>query len=286
MKNNKVITLIFVWAFLALSSFTISALTPENKRFSGDDTFSAELRPFDFSDKYYGANGIEPALIFNRRNGQDKLSVFDTINDEKYRQIRVTATSPAYNYDGSILFWNLYGELFEESFSNTREGKHALEIANYYPIFAFPSASVKNTNRQAHLIDAPPEYFEKNPLGLGVVVLVEYTQKAFISDDYFLNELAEKNGLSLDGTPIIRSKKELEILTRQKLVTQRVKGFNDKSVPPYAIAPVIKNPLGGAIAPDAFLMTVLEKNGKPLDAENFFVESFECLQMTGRFCKR
>lgn len=284
MKNYTIIKLIFVCALVFISTFTASASTLSNNVLD-DGTFSLELRPFDFADKFYGTNGIEPALIFNRRNGEDKFSVFGTINDEIHRGVRITGTSPAYNYDGSILFWTLNGELFDNGFSNNSAGKDALTAANYFPVFTFPSATVKNKNRQAYMIDASADYFAKNPLGLGVVVLVEYTQKAFLYDEMILTDLAERNGLSLDGTPIIRTKKELDILTRLNFVTQTIKGVDDKSVPSYAIAPVIKNPAGGAIAPDAYLMTVLQKNGKPLESESFFLEHFDCLKKTGEFCK-
>lgn len=58
-------------------------------------------------------------------------------------------------------------------------------------------------------------YFSNNPLGLWVHVFVSYTDKAFNTPEgrEALAELADRNGLALDGTPIIATLSELEDLT-------------------------------------------------------------------------
>ena len=49
-----------------------------------------ELRPFDFSDKYYQVNGVIPSMLIGRKNGADKESVFDFANDRRYSNVRIT----------------------------------------------------------------------------------------------------------------------------------------------------------------------------------------------------
>ncbi|MGI9055258.1 MAG: hypothetical protein ACR2F2_05590 [Pyrinomonadaceae bacterium] len=70
-----------------------------------------------------------------------------------------------------------------------------------------------------------------------------------------------------------------------ELVKQTIRGTNDKSRPPFAIAKILDNLPKGAITPDAFLLYVTQPNtNKPLPAEEFFVTNFECLQRENDFC--
>jgi hypothetical protein len=280
MKNKNLFKILCICTLIMISSITAFA-----QKVSFDDSVLPENRPFDFRDKYYDENGVEPSLIFLRCDGTDKFSVLDTINDGIHRGVRMIGTMPAYNFDGKMLYWNQYGELFDLSFKNDTTGKDANLIANSFPIYIFPSTTVRNSNRQAHLIAAYEGYFQKNTLGLGVEVIVIYTDIPNIDNEPMLAKLAETNGISLDGTPIIRTTQELEDLTRRGIVTQRIKGSGDISVPSYAIGPVIYDPRMGGISPDSYLMMVLQKNGKPLDAEAYFVDNFDCLQKTGSFCR-
>jgi hypothetical protein len=242
--------------------------------------FSEELRPFDFSDKYYYENGIEPLLLVNRRDGMDKQSVFDTIEDPRFRDVRILSVYPAYNQDGKIVYWNLYGEFFKEGFLNDPTGERAVAVAHMFPLYVFPSASAQGELRQAHLIDMRDSYFEKNPLGLSAQVVVEFTDRINTEDGRLeMAALAARNGVSTDGTPIIKTALEIEDLTQKNYVTQKLKGIYGPAQPSYAVAKVMRDPQRGAIAPDAFLM-----NDLGLAAEKSFVEQFECLQMQGRWC--
>jgi hypothetical protein len=124
-----------------------------------------------------------------------------------------------------------------------------------------------------------------NPLGLHVVVTVNYTPKAF-TKEYLptIGEMAKKNGLSLDGTPIIRNSWEISSLASNELITLKVAGFQDQ---PYsrrfAIGPVILDPRKGVIAFDAFLL-MAGWDGNPIPAEAEFVRQFRCLQKSGDWC--
>lgn len=245
----------------------------------GADSLAEEVRPFDFSSRYYYDNGIEPSLIANRRNGSDGLSVLDTTDDQRFRGVRITGVFPAYNQNGAPIYWNLYGELYKHSFRSDSTGDNALTAAEYYPMYIFPSDFVRNRQRQASVIDLKENYFEKNPLGVSVQVEVKFTVRTNTDDGQKeLAILAEKNGLSLDGTPIIKTVEEIQRLTQQGLVTQIIKGLDNPSVTSYVIGKVIERPEAGAIAPDAFLIPVQRPDGERFHADALFVEQFNCLK--------
>lgn len=275
--NILIKNLILISIFAAFGCMTTAAQSSAGFALAEPAIADSE-RPFDFTDKFYYLNGVEPNLISNRVTGMDKFSVIDKTENENRRNVRIRATMPAYNYDGSILYWNLYGELFEKSFVQNEIGREALATANRFPIFVFPSTTEKEVNRQAALIEVREGYFEKNPLGLGVVVEVEYTLQAASDDSGILKEMANRNGVSLDGTPIIKTIDELNLLTAMQLVTQKIKGLDNPDEPSYVIAKVIANPEKSAIAPDAFLIYTAYTGGKPLEAEEVFIKNFDYLK--------
>ncbi len=280
MKRNYVYAFNFalVWAILLIGFVSVYS----QKSVDDFGGFSQELRPFDFSNKYYGENGVEPSLIVNRRDGMDEHSVIDVISDPRFRNVRIRSVFPAYDRNGKILYWNLYGELFKDAFLDDIDGQAANRMAEFYPLYIFPSVNEKIEFRQAHLIDLRDGYFEKNLLGLSVQVLIEFTDRIYTADgQQEMALLAKRNGFSGDGTPIIKTVAEIEELTRKNLITQKIKGLDDPAEAPYAIAKVIENPQRGAIAPDAFLL-----NNIGIRADQTFIEQFECLQAEGRWCER
>jgi hypothetical protein len=135
------------------------------------------------------------------------------------------------------------------------------------------------------MIDMRNGYFSNNPLGLWVIVFVNYTDAAFDTEEgrETLADLVERNGLDRDGTPIIKSRSELDDLARKGFVTQRRRPVDGSRGPRWSICPVIEDPTDGAIALDAFLVTVLQENGEPLPAEEDFVTNFESLRLTGEW---
>ncbi len=282
-KTNSIITnLILISIFAAFGCITAMAqlstkLSPVIPIIS---IIEKEKRPFDFSDKFYSINGVEPSMIFNRRTGADNLSVFSKIDDEAHRTIRITATMPAYNANGEILYWNLYGELFPKSFTGDAAGRQAMKIADRFPIYVFPSATQRGINRQSNIIETRNGYFQENPLGLGVLIEVRFISRINTADELILKEMANRNGVSLDGTPIIKTVEEINLLIRNGLATQSTKSLEAQTrEPSYAIAKVIENPNEGAITTDAFLIYVKQPDGAPLKSESFFINKFVCLQM-------
>src|SRR5262249_53829254 len=144
-----------------------------------------------------------------------------------------------------------------------------------------PSKDKETDFRQAHIINLRDSYFEKNLLGVSVQVTVEFTERVNTPKGREeMDALAKRNGLSLDGTPIIKTVFEIEDLTRKNLITQKINGLDSAAVPSYTIGKVIQDPQGGAIAPDAFLV-----NNLGLKEGSLFDRQFECLRLGGRWCR-
>jgi hypothetical protein len=248
-----------------------------------ETTAIQERRPFDFSAKYYESNGLLSGLMTDRRNGGDGRSVIDFSRDPDHRDVRITETLPAYGPQGEVLYFNIYGEFYKHAFLEDGAGDEAYRAAENYPIYIFPSTTVRYSDRQSALVEIDDSYAGKNPLGLGVAVLVEYTPAIDSKEGREMMEyLAKQNGISLDGTPIIKTSKQIAELTRGGFVRQVFRG--DTGGTPYIVGRVILDPSRGAIAPDAYLNFVKDQSGKPLAGEVGFVENFDCLQMAGTFC--
>ncbi len=275
---NRVITVVFTIILIATASFAQRALTNE--------TFRPEIRPFDLNDKYYGTNGLDASLFKNRKNGFDGESVFDFSPERQFNNVRITATMPAYDDKGHMLFWNHHADVFSYGFTPDRAGQYANSVAEKNPIYIFPSVTHPGSERQAALITLDTDNGNENPLGVRAVVLVEYVARARSTEhEALLKRFADTNGISLDGTPIIRTKAQLDELIRKGLVRLTVRGDIDGSKLSYSISRVMEFPTGGSITDDAFLIYVKQDNGLPLDSEAIFVETFECVKRFASECK-
>lgn len=275
------------FAALMIIGIFLSGSLAAQKTFDSSDLRAN--RPFDFTDFYYFQNGINPNFIVNRRSGNDGLSIFDVPPTSINNNVRVKITIPAYDHSGNPVFWYLLGEILQNGFTSDNLGANARVIADKYKIYVFPSRTGNplqlGNNRQADLVDLRNGYFSNDPLGLWQIVFVNYTAAANTpAGQKRLRQLAEKNGLSLDGTPIIRAIGEIDDLTRQNLVTQQVRKVDGSEGPTWSLCPVIKDPRNGAIAADAFLANVRRGDGLPLGAEQNFLDQFNCLKNTGDYC--
>ncbi len=273
MKKNPV-SVAVVFSFFAVLIFSVA---------THGQIFAEEVRPFDFTDEYYKYHGIVADSLIDRKTGGDGQSVVDTPSDQSLSNIRIIATLPAYTAEGSTIFWNYYGGASNRSFTRDRAGQRAIELAYANPMYVFPSTTVKNSDRQAAMIRMSDSYFEKNELGMAAVFIVEYTSRQMThTDRAALTLLGNRNGLSRDGTPIIRTVRELDGLYAADLITIRQAGTDGSDRTPFAVAKVLDDTDRGSIAPDAFLIYVKKVGGKPLDAEAHMFEMFECLQGGGR----
>lgn len=242
-------------------------------------------RLFDFIDQYYQQNGVNTTRIINRRqvtgNGN---SIFDTPNFWFQRNVRVQRLNPAYADNGRPTFWAVMGDIDNSGFTNDKAGLRAKEIANRYILYVFPTRTGNpiglGNNRQADIVDLSGGYFSGDPLGLWLHVWISYTPNAFNTKDgqKALADLQRRNGTALDGTPIIKTKSELENLLSKGFAAKRLRNPDGSEGPMYGICPVIKEPRNGGIAPADTLAYVRNPDGTPLEPE--LLRQFTSLQQT------
>ncbi|MCA9283986.1 MAG: hypothetical protein KDA22_02135 [Phycisphaerales bacterium] len=244
------------------------------------------LPPFDFSDAFYLENGINPAAIPGRPNGTPPNSIIDdTENGPDLNNVRILAHAGAYDHSGHVIYFYVTGILNLGTFLDNQAGAEAMQIADSYKVYEFPQAAnplgAVFPKRQDLIADLSGGYFSNNPLGIWQINIVKYTDAAFSTPagQAMLADLAANNGLDLDGTPIIRTKSEVEALIDD--------GFADVFVPPadgsqglrWFFCPVIEDPRDGAIAPDAHLDVT-----EGIAAAEEFIAEFDCLQQAGDWC--
>jgi hypothetical protein len=245
-------------------------------------------RLFDFTDDYYRQNGVDPTAIVNRRQGVAPRGTIDSPFFPYQRNVRTLQLNPAYNQSGALNYWTVMGDLFVASFTRDEAGQRARQIADNMPLYVFPTRTGNQiglgNNRQADIVDMRHGYFSNNPLGLWLHVWVSYTDRAFNTSEgkKALADLQKKNGLALDGTPIIKTLSELESLFDKGLAAKRFRNPDGSEGPMYGICPVVKDPTNGGIPTDTTLSVVL-KDGSPL--EPYFVTNFDSLKFTGRWAK-
>lgn len=134
--------------------------------------------------------------------------------------------------------------------------------------------------------NSPFGYFCDDLLGAWIVTYFWYTVDPANPGPVcgpILSQLGQQNGLSLDGTPIIKTADELnndlEANGCGAEGKEDVGGADGGAV--WIVCPTIPDPRNGAIAPDAFLDQVRRPNGQPLDPN--FTTNFNSLQKTGFF---
>ena len=218
-------------------------------------------------------------MLIGRKNGADGESVIDFTDERKYSNVRMTATYPGYDSNGASIFWNYYAGVSKAGFTEDNNGPQAIELAFAHPLYVFPSTSLKNSHRQAAMIRIDDSYFEKNALGIAAVYFVEYTDRIFTrAGQAALAVLVQRNGVSVDGTPVIRTAREIDSLRREGLITLTQPWSDEAYYTPFAIAKIVQYPEHGGITPDAFLKYVKTSDGKPTDSEAHFVSMFECFK--------
>lgn len=271
-----------MWTFRNCRLVALAALIGSMAALPSGASADVKDRLFDFTDAYYAQNGVDPAKIDGRRQ-VGPLAAADRPNFPYQRPVRALLTLPAYDHSGKGEFFTVLGGLGGSAFLNNSAGRKAREIADASPEYVFPRRGTDPLGlgalRQSVLLDMRHGYFSKNKLGLWIHVWVSYTDKALNTPagKKALADLTKRNGLDLDGTPIIASHSEIDDLHKKGYVTKRTRALDDPLR--YAICPVVKDPTDGGIAPDQFLAFTTRPDGQPL--EPAFVADFESLRTTG-----
>jgi hypothetical protein len=134
--------------------------------------------------------------------------------------------------------------------------------------------------------DSPFGYFCDDLLGMWINTFFWYTvdpANPGTTCGPILKQLGEKNGLTLDGTPIIKTADELNNqLEANGCGAEGQLAFDGSDGGPvWDVCPAIPDPRAGAISKDAFLDQVHKKNGAPQN--NGFTLNFLSLQIFGLF---
>jgi hypothetical protein len=242
------------------------------------------LPPFDRTDAFYLANGINPVGLTGRPVGNPPNSIIDNReNGPDYNNVRILSHAATYDQNGNRWFFYVTGLLRDNNFTPDAAGQEARIIADAYKVYEFPRAGAPQYSvfpkRQDSVADMRNGYFSNNPLGIWQVNIVSYTPAATQAPAGLqkLAELAARNGFDNDGTPLIKTLAEIEELLDLGLVTNTIPPAGTTALR-WFFCPVIEDPRDGAIAPDAFLGVTATS-----DAQNFR-RLFSCLQATGDEC--
>ena len=253
-----------------------AALAASASAFAGDN-----LPPFDFSDAFYLANGINPVGLVGRPTGNPPNSIIDNReNGPEYNNVRVLSHAATYDHSGHRYFFYVTGLLRENNFTQNAAGQEAFQIAEEYKVYEFPKIGAPQYSvfpkRQDSVADMRNGYFSNDPLGIWQVNIINYTPAALTTPAGLakMAELGARNGYDNDGTPIIKTMDEIEDLLDRGYVTNVVPPQNTTALR-WFFCPVIEDPRDGAIAPDAFLGVTNNS-----DAQGFR-DLFNCLRATG-----
>ena len=335
-----------------IGSTTPGPLPPQDGNADADDNYNPP--PCDFTDAFYGANGIDVTQLdqaaagrfgFFRLNGPPATgNQVNWVNDSTCstkdptrKNVRILATTGGYVDNGTGAptdFISIIAFVLNQNFftgvANARNIQ-MVDIVSHFEAYAankqrlpngqfaltpcgtmgtgampcFPVTSVATpalrqdwrfaTNRNAldgsdgnspPASNSPFGYFCDDLLGMWVITYFWYTVDPANPGPVcgpILSSLAKKNGLSLDGTPIIKTANELnndlEANGCGAEGQEAVNGADGGAV--WLICPALPDPRAGAIAKDAFLDQVLKPNGAPLDPA--ITANFNCLQTKGDF---
>jgi hypothetical protein len=202
--------------------------------------------PFDFSNSFYLANGIDPSKIMDRVGGPTSASAFvvDNSNTSPDRtDIRITETTGGFDRAGTVLYYTINGFVNPGTFTADAAGQKAMQTAEKFEAYIFPKASgdplspALSNRRQDNVFNTKDGYFTTNPLGVWTAVFVRYMPAAFntAAGQKALAELAARNGTDLDGTPVIRTPMELDGLERKGFAAEQHRNFDGSQGFPWII---------------------------------------------------
>jgi hypothetical protein len=199
---------------------------------------------FQFSDDFYLANGLDADEIREQENGAVGPSRFGafyrgigdafvapgTAPDDRFiDDTRIRIHNMGFNAAGEMLFYpDPPAFFFESAFLN----EETRDLTNRSFVFIFPRAVQYESTvagcegsatafdfldpgpcnrRQDNLFDTGNGYLTKNPLQLWRIVFVTWDGPDVETPacQAFMDELAERNGLDTDGTPIFTTVREV-----------------------------------------------------------------------------
>jgi hypothetical protein len=237
----------------------------------------------------------------------------NTNTSPTHNNCRVNQTIAVFDKDGNITFFNVMGVLANaNSFTGLNDPKsigfqtHA--VANSFRAFFAPIQKQANgtiatvpctptvttncvtltaaegSQRAERVFDTTTNYFCADLLNLWRITYTIFTAKAFTPEGQkILAPFAAANGLNSDGTPILTKTADIDSLTAQGIVQEIQPNEDGSQGIGWIVCVVIADPTTGAIAKDAFLVSVVFP-GTSTPVSPQFQKQFNCLQATGQFC--
>jgi hypothetical protein len=241
-------------------------------------------------------------------------------------QIRETFYTGTFDRNGLINFTSILGVLVNShSFLTTPIGQNMHSIADSFQAFVFPKQPKGNSGgntpsipstpnltstvcnppggaapqpcvtlspvapnrRQNTMFDTRATYFCIDLIQVWLAEYVIYTQAAFTSaGQKILKPIAQANGTTFDGTPVLTTLDQINSLQAQGLVTlaevpDTVADDGSQGVR-YVVCDVMQDPTDGTVTPDGVLVDAKHTDGTSATPD--FVAEFTCLQQTGNFC--
>jgi hypothetical protein len=202
--------------------------------------------PFDFSNSFYLANGINPSAIQQRVGTSTSASAFvveTSAPDANHDNIRITETTGGFNHEGNVLYYTINGFVNPGTFTKDAAGQTARQIAEKFTAYIFPKASgdpfspALSNRRQDNVFDTRNGYSVANPLGIWTAQFVSFTAAAFNTSEgqATLAHLAALNGTDLDGTPILKTAMEIDGLIKKGFALERPRNFDGSQGFPWII---------------------------------------------------
>lgn len=251
-----------------------------------DDDFN---EPFVFSDAFFRAHGVEPTAVLGLPAcGAGGVCDEPSPNPSQFSDVRIQSTLGAHDHGGSPTFVVIQGLVGQDAFTPDAAGVEARIVADAFRVFFFPTqpadgsppalSPAPSNLRQNNVLDTRGGYFSNDPLGLWVMNWVSWDGPNVGSSDCLeaQQNLAEDNGLDLDGTAIVDTVSDIENLEADGCVTVRSRPSDGSQGPRWLLCPTFKDPTGGVIRSDAGLVSV------PVHPE--IDAAFFCLRDTGDWC--
>ena len=203
--------------------------------------------PFDFSADFYNEHGVNPdgltLLVTERAEG---LAVIEDYSPDPSRSnVRILATNAGYDAGGALLYYPdppafMTPGSFVPPGTNPSQDEidlylRARDIADEFNVYIFPFRDgapfvpAPTNRRQDNIFDTGLGYLTDNPLGLWTINFVRYTDEAVtgvgLSSEQaeLMVEMANRNGLDEDGTPILRRVHEVTTMLEAGLVTSETR---------------------------------------------------------------
>lgn len=258
----------------------------------GGDKSGDKSPMFDFSDAFYAQNGVDPSKLIIRVGTAARPQsawTIDTSGDDPTRNdVRILEHNGGYDNSGHRIFFTINAVLTTDAFTSPA----AKAIADEFQVFIFPRRQPDGTfnltvapedRRQDNLFDTSGGYFSNDPLQLWIIKFVMWTDAAFNTQAgrRALADLAEENGLSADGTPIVKDLSDLEDLIDDGFVELIAVAQDGSEGFQYVVCSIYKDPRDGAITDDAFLILVPRADGS--DVDPMLRADFESLKATGDY---